>query len=309
MSSCVLIDFNNLCYRLLFTKDVGLGMMQHGAVPDFKLWRYMVLDAIYQLMLKFDVSEIILAIDDKNSWRRSFFPRYKESRKVKRDKQEDINWEMVFGMMTKFQGELKHHFPFKVLKIKSAEADDIIGTIALYRTDLRDVIISSNDEDFLQLSSNRVKIWNPSKKEFSVCENTDEFLVSKCLMGQAKDDIFNVLTPNDWGQTEKTIGVRKPGLGPVAVKKILNEGLENWFKKNVGKKLDVDVDPKENFKRNQILIDFTRIPDTIKGRILDAYENYSFPPPANIFPFIKSHGMRGFIDDYTRFENHVMKLY
>jgi len=69
------------------------------------------------------------------------------------------------------------------------------------------------------------------------------------------------------------------------------------------------VDPKENFKRNQILIDFTRIPDTIKGRILDAYENYSFPPPANIFPFIKSHGMRGFIDDYTRFENHVMKLY
>jgi len=307
MSNCVLIDFNNLCYRLLFTKDVGVNIP--GAVPNFILWRFMVLDAIYQLMLKFDVSEIVLAVDDKNPWRKSYFPRYKESRKKRRDKQSDINWEVIFGVIKKYQGELKHHFPFKVLKIRSAEADDIIGTIALSPIVKKDIIVSSNDEDFLQLCSNRVKVWNPSNKEFSVCEDTENFLISKCLMGQSKDDIFNVLTPNDWGITDDTLGMRKPGLGPATVKKIFETGVEEWLSKNKKKKYDVLIDPEENYRRNQILIDFRKIPNTIKDRIMTEYINYSFPPPSNIYPFIKKYKMKGFIDEFTIFENLMMKLY
>jgi len=266
MSNCVLIDFNNLCYRLLFIKDVGVNTP--GAVPDFTLWRFMILDAIYQLMLKFDVTELVLAVDDKNSWRKSYFPRYKESRKKKRDVQENVNWEMIFGLMKNYQDELKHYFPFKVLKVKSAEADDIIGVISLY-SENKDIIISSNDEDFLQLCSDRVKVWNPSKKEFSVCEDTERFLISKCLTGQAKDDIFNVLTPNDWGETEGTLGMRKPGLGPATAEKILKEDVSEWLRKNKKNKFDVVINPEENFKRNQVLIDFKRIPNTIVDRILN----------------------------------------
>ena len=82
--NCVLlIDFNNLMFRMLFVKDVGIKY----EYPNFALWRYKVYESIYQ-SIKYvgDVSEVILAVDDKNSWRRSYFPRYKEPRKKKREK-------------------------------------------------------------------------------------------------------------------------------------------------------------------------------------------------------------------------------
>lgn len=301
----VLIDYNNLCYRLLFTRDVGINVP--GAVPNFTLWRFMVLDAIYQIMLKFEPDEVVLAVDNKHVWRKSYFPRYKESRKKRRDKQDDINWDMVFGIMEKFQKELKHHFPFKILKIQSAEADDTIAVIAMDGE--YDSIVCSNDEDFLQLCSARTKIWNPSKKQIMEVDDPKQFLVGKCLMGQSKDDIFNVLTPNDWGQTPETEGKRKPGLGPATVEKILDEGVDHWLARNTKKKFDVTIDPKENYKRNQILIDFNKIPNTIRNRVLKAYYEYTFPPPSNIFPFIKRHKMRGFIEEFPKFERYMMKLY
>ena len=301
----VLIDYNNLCYRLLFTRDVGVNVP--GAVPNFTLWRFMVLDAIYQLMIKFEPSEVVLAVDNKNTWRKSYFPRYKESRKKRRDKDDGINWDLIFGMIEKYQKELKHHFPFKVLKIKSTEADDILAVIAMESD--KDSIISSNDEDFLQLCSARTQIWNPSKQQIMEIEDTEKFLTMKCLMGQAKDDIFNVLTPDNWGQTPETEGKRKPGLGPVNAEKILNEGLEQWLSKNKKEKFDVVVDAEKNYKRNRILIDFRKIPKTIVNRILNAYDEYNYPPPSNIFPFLKKHKMRGFIEEYPKFERYMMKLY
>lgn len=301
----VLVDYNNLCYRLLFTRDVGVNVP--GAVPNFTLWRFMVLDAIYQLMLKFEPSEVVLAVDNKNTWRKSYFPRYKESRKKRRDKDDGLNWELIFGMIEKFQKELKHHFPFKIMKIRSAEADDVIAVIAMDGD--KDSIISSNDEDFLQLCSARVQIWNPSKHEIMTVEDTDKFLVGKCLMGQSKDDIFNVLTPNDWGMTEQTEGKRKPGLGPATVEKILAEGVDRWLSRNKKKKFDVEIDPEKNYKRNEILIDFRKIPKVIRDRVLDAYYDYSFPPPSNMYPFLKKHKMRGFIEEYPKFERYMMKLY
>lgn len=301
----VLIDYNNLCYRLLFTRDVGVNVP--GAVPNFTLWRFMVLDAIYQLMLRFEPSEVVLAVDNKNTWRKSYFPRYKESRKKKRDKDDGINWELIFGIMEKYQKELRHHFPFKVLKIRSAEADDIIAVIAMDGE--RDSIVSSNDEDFLQLCSARTQIWNPSKQKIMEVDDPKKFLTMKCLTGQPKDDIFNVLTPDDWGITPQTEGKRKPGLGAVGAEKILNEGLENWLSKNKKEKFDVVVDAEKNFKRNQILIDFAKIPNTIRDRVLKAYYEYNFPPPQNMYPFLKKYKMRGFVQEYPKFERYMMKLY
>ena len=304
--NCVLVDFNNLCFRTLFTKDVGLNQ---APTPDWNIWRYMVFDAIYKLIQKFDnVIEVVLAVDDVTSWRRSYFPRYKESRKKKREKQEEINWEEVFANLVGYAKDLKHHMPFKVLKIKSSEADDIIGTIAI-SIEL-DCIISSNDEDYLQLYSDRVKIWNPSKKEFVVCEDPERFLIQKCLTGQSKDDIFNVITPNDWGKTEQTQGKRKPGLGIKTAEKILAEGYLEWLEsKGEYKKFDTVVSPKQNFKRNMVLIDFRKIPNTIKDRILDAYYDYSFPPPKNIKPFFHKYKMRGYLDEYHKTESRLVDLY
>ena len=299
----ILFDFNNLLFRNVFSKDINI----HSTDPDWMLWRYNVYNSVYQSIWKHrTVKEVILAVDDKNSWRKAYFRRYKESRKKQRDKS-DVNWKELFENIENIVADLRHHMPFKVIKIRSAEADDVIGVLA---TVLRDnCVVISNDEDYLQLCSDRVKIYNPGKKEYTVCDDPQGFIHKKSYIGQKKDDIFNIITPSDWGETEETTGKRKPGFGEVAYRKVLNEGFDEWLDKRHINKWYGEIDVKENLKRNKILMDFNYIPQTIKGRIIDAYNNYTFPPPSNIYQFFKKYNMRGFLEDYNKVEGKLMELY
>jgi len=287
------IDYNNLAMRNLFTKNIDLNTES----PDFPLWRYVVFNKIYKLLYKFpNVDEVVIAVDDKNSWRKSYFPRYKESRKKQR-KKTDVDWGIIYDVMDGFMKDLKHYMPFKVLKIKNSEADDIIGIICKHIN--ADHIVYSNDEDFSQLISNRVKVWKPKegyRKKISI----ENFIVKKCLTGQSKDDIFNIKTPNDWGLTEETQGKRKPGFGVKSAEKVMAGDYKKWLEDN---------DLCDNFHRNRVLMDFDYIPDTIKKRILQGYDNASFPPPKNMYEFFKKHNMRGFLDEFSKVENKLLKLY
>lgn len=299
----ILFDFNNLVFRNFFIKEVE----PHSEKPDFMLWRYNIFNSIYQSLWKEkNVVEMVIAVDDKNSWRKSYFPRYKESRKKQRDKS-DVNWELMFGNINKLVSDLKHYMPFKVIKVRSAEADDVIAVIA--KNIEEKSIIISNDEDYLQLSSDKIKLYNPQKKDYVKCDDCKNFLMEKIMMGQKKDDIFNILTPDDWGKTKETTGKRKPGFGPAAFKKVVNEGMDKWIERKHVNKLYGEIDVKKHYKRNQILIDFDKIPRTIIGRILDQYDNQSFPPPSNIYQFFKRYNMRGFLDDFNRVEQKLMELY
>jgi len=290
----VLVDFNNLLFRNFFVKEVG----GYTTNPEYALWRYMICDSLYKLLWKVDdIKEVVLAVDDKVSWRKSYFPRYKESRKKERDKS-DIDWDRLFEEINKLVADLKHHFPFKTIRLRHMEADDVIAVIA--QESKYDCVISSNDEDYLQLCSDRVKLWNPSKRKYIVCEWPEEFVIKKCLTGQRKDDIFNVKTPSDWGLTEETKGKRKPGFGPKSADKVMAGDYKQWLR---------DQDLEENFHRNRVLMDFNYIPQTIRKRILETYRNYSFPPPANIYQFFKKYNMRGFLDDFTAVERKLMELY
>lgn len=302
MMTTVLIDFNNLCFRHFFVdKEIAVTTTN----PDFSLWRYGVIRSIYSFITKFDdVDEIIIAVDDKSSWRKAYFPRYKESRKKTRDKS-GVNFDVLYAQIEEYRKELKHHFPFRVLKVCSAEADDIIAVIAMEGN--RDYTVVSNDEDYLQLISKNVRVWNPKNDSFSICENTRKFIEKKCLIGQPKDDIFNVLTPNDWGMTEETKGKRKPGFGEVAYNKI--ENLDEFLNKPYMNKIYGSINLKGNFKRNKILMDFKRIPNTIRERVWKAYENNGFPPPDNMYKFFKKHRMKSFLDKWTSVEPKFMQLY
>jgi len=299
----VLFDFNNLVFRNFFIKEVE----PHSEKPDFMLWRYNIFNSIYQSLWKEEnIVEVVIAVDDKNSWRKSYFPRYKESRKKQRDKS-DVKWNLLFDNLNKLVSDLKHYMPFKVIKIRSAEADDIIAIIA--KNVEESVIVISNDEDYLQLSSDRILLYNPQKKDYVKVADCQKFLIEKIMLGQKKDDIFNIITPDDWGRTEKTMNKRKPGFGPAALKKVVESGIDEWLEKRHINKLYGEVDVKKNYKRNQILIDFDKIPETITNRILDQYDNYSFPPPSNIFQFFKRYQMRGFLENFNSVESKLMELY
>lgn len=295
LRDCVLlVDFNNLMFRMLFVKDVGIKY----EYPNFALWRYKIYDSIYQ-SIKYvgNVSEVVLAVDDKNSWRRSYFSRYKESRKKKREKT-DVNWPKTFHVVNKFVGDIKHHMPFKVLKFQSTEADDIIAILAL--NSQKECIVTSNDEDYLQLCTDRIKVFNPSQRKYMTCADPKRFLIEKCLTGQAKDDIFNVKTPDNWGQTAETKGKKKPGLGKKTADKIIAGGYEKWISENYFE---------ENFHRNEVLIDFKKIPQTIKNRIMQGYKQYNFPPPENMLQFFRIYQMKSYVEEFHQVEQTLMRLY
>lgn len=298
----VLIDFNNLCFRVLFSKDVDI----HGK-QNFSIWKYFVFDSIYRaIWLDRNINEVVIAVDNKHSWRKSYFSRYKERRRKQRD--DTLDWNLIFGEMNKLSSELKHYMPFKVLQIMSAEADDIIGIIALH-TD-NNCIVVSNDEDYLQLCSKRVKVYSPSKRKYVNCNNPEKFIISKCLMGQSKDDIFNVITPDNWGKTKLTEGKKKPGFGKVALKKVEKIGYKKWLQeKKTYKNFDTTVNPEKNYSRNRILMDFKKIPKIIEGRILDQYYNQTYPPSENIFQFFKIYNMHGFIEKIHSIENRLSRMY
>jgi 5'-3' exonuclease len=265
-----------------------------------------------------DAKEVVLAVDDKNSWRRAYFPRYKESRKDKREKT-GIDFNKIFPVVNKYIADLKHYLPFKVIKVWNGEADDVIGVIALESKD--PVVVHSNDEDYLQLISDNVQLWNPSKRKYMefpvdlgtkktpvIVNNAQEFLNVKLLTGQSKDDIFNIRTPRDWGKTPETIGKNKPPFGPTNAKKIMEGYNGHEGKDAIGSWL-TDNNLWERHKRNATLIDFKRIPFAIKRRVMETYWNYNYPPPDNIYEFFKKYKMRGYLEKFESVERTLLKLY
>jgi hypothetical protein len=287
---CNLFDFNNLAVRIFFSSAVNAKSPR----PDYELWRYIVFDNIFKSITKNGgADEVVLAVDNRNPWRKQYWARYKESRKYKRDTS-GADWDRFHIELAKLSSDLKHHVPFKVIQIRSAEADDIIAVICMTYPENKYTIIST-DEDYLQLYNENTRIYNPLQKKFLEYDHPEEFVIKKCLMGQPKDDILNVKTPLDWSREE-----RKPPLGEQAANKIMSYGYEKWLKEN---KLE------KRFRVNRILIDFNLIPNVIRERVLKEYNEYSYPEPEQIFNFLKENEFGAYIDKFDMVEKKLLNLY
>lgn len=305
----VFFDFNNLAIRnYMGNQDIW----EDKTNIQWGLWRYNCINSIMTTLWKIkNVSEVIVAVDDKHQWRKSFYNRYKESR-GKNKKKSDHNWDSIYKHMGTLAADLKHHFPFKVLKVKSAEADDIIAVLA--RKLKNDSIIIARDEDYFQLFGKRenIRILDPVKQVLYSPEDfkdIKDFLLELIFCGQRKDDIPNILTPDDWGLTESTEGKRRPGFGPKKWEEV-KQDIKGFINKGYTNKIYGTVDLDRNLKRNRILIDFDKIPNTIVKRVVDCYNNsYNFPPSDNIYLFFEKYNMRSFMDKAHQVENKLLPLY
>ena len=300
----VFFDFNNLAIRSFMVQE-------NIKEPEWGLWKYNIFNGIFNTLYKIrNVEEVVLAIDDMRSWRKAAYSRYKESRKKKK-KDSDVDWKQLYVMMNRYAAELKHHMPFKVLKVKSAEADDVIGVLV---KKLRNpCIIIARDEDYFQLFRNGKKliVHDPISGDFNDGSEFDskDFLLSKIFMGQKKDDIPNIYTPNDWGLTESTEGKRRPGFGPKKWESIKHDLVSFLDTPYVNKTYGKEIDLRANMKRNRMLMDFDKIPNTIIQRIVDAYNRSgNFPPIDNIYLFFEKNNMRSFIEKINTVEGKLQRL-
>jgi 5'-3' exonuclease len=307
----LLFDFNNLAIRSFF------GVKEVAEDPNdiqWGLWMWNVFNSIYQSLWKFkNVDEVILAVDDSNSWRKAAYSRYKESRKDKK-KESKVDWQELYKMLSKLANEFKHHMPFKVLKVKSAEADDVIGVLT--RSFKNPCVIIARDEDYFQCFAKKknLRVYDPISQILYAPEDINDgdikdFLMKLVLCGQRKDDIPNIITPDDWGLTEATKGKRKPGFGEAAYKKIRDD-IKGFINKGHKNKIYGEVDLHANLKRNRLLMDFDKIPNTIVDRIYKAYNNsHNLPPMENVYLFFEKYSMRSFMDDIMTVENKLSHLY
>lgn len=101
-----------------------------NAKVEENMVRHMVLNSIRSLKNKFsnEYGELVIACDHKNCWRKDIFPYYKANRKKTR-KESELNWNEIFECLNKIRQELNDFFPYRVLHVETAEADDIIATL------------------------------------------------------------------------------------------------------------------------------------------------------------------------------------
>lgn len=301
MLKSILIDTNNLIIRNLFGQDIlTYDSEDKKKVIDFdiELLRFRVFDSIYKSTwnVKGNISEIVLGVDGDDYWRKIIWPGYKAKRKTQREKL-DFDWDMFFKNYDDFLEELKENTPFKVIKLKYIETDDIIASIVNHSKDSANIEyhIISTDKDFLQLSRSNVKIYNPIKQESLYHPNPEMWVVEQCLMGQAKDNILNVKTPLDYPEDK-----RKPGLGEKTVEKIIANGYKKWLKDN---------NFEERFEFNRTLIDFNKIPQSITDKILKTYYNYETPQPEKLYPWIQKNNWPGYLEEWFKVEGKLLPLY
>jgi len=254
------------------------------------LLRHMVLNSVraYNVKFKNEFGEMIIACDAGNNWRRQIFPYYKANRRKNREKSE-INWTSVFESLNKVRDELKDYFPYRVLRVDGAEADDIIGTLAqTYGNTNEKILILSGDKDFVQLQAYmNVQQFDPVQKKWRKTNDVDKFMKEHIMRGDTGDGVPNFLSADD----TFVVGARQK---PISQKK-----LDQWL----------DADPKEfcdenmlrGYLRNQQLVDLNFIPPDIKKEVLVQYEQQAGKGRDKLFNYFIEHRLKLLLESVNEF--------
>lgn len=258
----ILVDLNQVLLS-------GL-MAQMSSQKDFKLEenlvRHMVLNILRNNIKAFrkDYGDVVLCCDNRKYWRKEIFPFYKAGRKKAREKS-DLDWHLIFDILGIIKQELKENFPYKVIDVEGAEADDIIGTLVPRHAMSENILILSSDGDFLQLqqygfnSNFKVSQFNPALKKYVISENPLMDLKEKIIRGDKGDGIPNIFSPSDCFVRE----LRQKAISKGKLEELMKENYDQWS----------DESAKANYTRNQMLIDFRHIPSEIKNRIIYTFDD------------------------------------
>lgn len=205
-------------------------------------WKYLLMSMILGVKNKYKPKEVVLCVDSKNTWRKDEFKYYKARRVLKKEK-DTTDWDSFYKTADSFLSEIEKYFPFKVIKVDKAEADDIIAVLVEHLVG-KQIIIVSRDKDFCQLLRyDNVKIHNPIDGEIVACEmNPGSFLSLHLLKGDSGDDVPNLLSDDN-------VFVNSDKRQKRITQKLIEEVLESGIEKFVIKNQLID-----NYERNRKLI-------------------------------------------------------
>ena len=221
------------------------------------------------------------------SWRKSYYEPYKKNRIVDTQSQTEAEKEeneLFWTTYEKFTTFLRERTNVSVLRDPQAEADDLIARwVALHPEDENFII--SSDTDFIQLISEKNKIYNGITNQLITLEGyfddkgkivkdkkTGEpkllgdpqfILFEKCMRGDSTDNVFSAYpgvrtkgTKNKVGLIEAYADREKQGFS------WNNLQLQRWSDHN-----GVEHRVRDDYERNKVLIDLTAQPQDIKDKV------------------------------------------
>jgi len=187
----------------------------------------------------------------ENIWRNDIFPEYKANRA---NRQEDGFMGGPFFKMAYEEKLFQKGGAKAILKHPRLEADDCIAISVKYLIDkypLCKIYIITSDKDYLQLNSHNVHLYNLTYKDLTECKtstgNAENDLKIKIIMGDISDNIPSVF----------------PKCGLKTAQKCIEDS-EFLKKKMANNPLYYD-----QYKLNEELINFDKIPTNLVGEFMD----------------------------------------
>ena len=292
----IVVDFNqtaisNLMMELGNRKDITV------QVP---LLRHMILNSIRSYKQKFgkEFGEIVIACDNQTYWRREYFQYYKAGRKKARE-ESGFDWKTIFEALNLIRSEIELFFPYKVINVPGAEADDIIAVLAEWSQtndtssilfdEPKPFLVLSGDHDFIQLQKySNIKQFSPIQKKYVKPDiSPEKYSFEHIIRGDKGDGVPNVLSADDSIVT----GTRQ--------KSIRQDKIDTWYK-------DFDTMPqdaefKRNYERNKILVSFDSIPTHIKESIINTFEEKPMKDKSKLLDFFVEHKMKNMLEVIEEF--------
>ena len=276
----IIIDMNQIMISNL------MAQLKHDKLNE-SLVRHMVLTSLKSYEQKYGekYGEMVLAYDSKQYWRKQVFPYYKQNRKKDRERS-GHDWSSIFEVLNKIRDEIKEYFPYKVVEVLGAEADDVISTLCKNKGPKELILILSGDKDFIQLHKYPgVYQYNPITKKSLGFDNPHAFIKEHIIKGDKSDGIPNFLSPDDCfvkGERQKPIS---------------QKNLAKW----------VDMEPAAfcknemqlaNYHRNRKLIDFDYVPEEIEQQILDEFNSLNISGKKVPLEYFQKHQLNDLMQDY-----------
>jgi hypothetical protein len=296
----ILVDYSQVALAAILTFQREL----KGTESEVKnLIRHVTLSTIKSYKKKYgkEYGEMVICCDGRKYWRKEYFEYYKGSRKKNRDAS-DLDWKLIFDTLTEMREDIAKHFPWRVIHVDRAEADDVIAIMAKWLQDnelvreglveeTQKVLILSSDKDFKQLQLYpTVKQWSPMQKKYITASKQEirDFMVEHIVKGDTGDGVPNILSKDDVFM----VGERQK---PMSAKR-LAEFIEN------GEAACRNDEEKRNYARNQTLVDFQFIPDDVQKSIVDAYlSNKPKGDKMTVMNYLMEHRCRLLLEELEDF--------
>ena len=272
----ILIDFTQVVIGSLMVA------LNRGEDLDDDLVRHLILNNIRYYRTRFteDYGEVVLCCDSRHYWRKDYFPNYKANRKVDRKKSE-YNWDLIFETLNTIRDEIRENFPYKVIEVYGAEADDIIATLVKREKSDPDTIIISSDKDFIQLHEFHVQQYSPVTKKLINNADPKGYLREHIIKGDRSDGVPNVLSPDDtFTESKRQKPIRKTMLIT------LTEAMEKWEPQDLFQLAKCNRDTwVRNWQRNETLINLDKIPSDIQTEILKKFNDVKTVDRSKLFGY------------------------